>query len=208
MGGATAKSCLPLFRGGDHDSTRWIGMFYSFQLSLKSTKITLCSPTPFSSSKTPSAYWWSTLAPIAWAQAGLVMIIALLFCVDVKWQALHQSSSFPKHFHGIDRRHQTHLKTLWCDSWDIQVKVYLAVSRHYPAQPFCPIVVLAFVLGNFLVARICTWHHFLGVWLYSNYTIDHQNSERVLCLILPSCLVKSVSSTSILHCQSFLQECI
>ncbi len=46
MRGATAKSCLPLFRGRDPDSTRWIGMFYSFQLSLQSTKITLCSPTP------------------------------------------------------------------------------------------------------------------------------------------------------------------
>jgi hypothetical protein len=30
MGGATAKSCLPLFRGRDLDSTRWIGVFYSF----------------------------------------------------------------------------------------------------------------------------------------------------------------------------------
>ncbi len=65
-----------------------------------------------------------------------------------------------------------------------------------------------FALGNYLVAHICAWHHFLGVWLYSNYTIGHQNSERVLCLILPSRLVKSVSSVSILHCQSFLQECV
>ncbi len=84
----------------------------------------------------------------------------------------------------------------------------LAVSRHYPAQPFCPVLVLAFALGNFLVARIFVWHHFLGVWLYSNYTICHRHLERVLCLILPSHLVKSVSSTSILHCKSFLQECI
>jgi hypothetical protein len=36
--------------------------------------------------------------------------------------------------------------------------------------------------------------------LYSNYTIGHQNSERILCLILPSRLVESVSSASILHC--------
>ncbi len=136
------------------------------------------------------------------------MIITLLFCVDVKWQISHQSSLVPKLFHGIDRRHQLHLKTLWCDSWDIQVEVYLAVSRHCPAQPFRPVLVLTFALGNFLVACICTWHHFLGVRLYSNYIIGHQNSERVLCLILPSWLVKSVSSTSILCCQSYLWECI
>ncbi len=68
---------------------------------------------------------------------------------------------------------------------------------HYPAQPFRPVLVLAFVLGIFLVAHICAWRHFLGVQLYSNYTIGHQNLERVLCLILPCRLVKSVSSTSI-----------
>ncbi len=62
--------------------------------------------------------------------------------------------------------------------------------------------------GNFLVACICVWCHFLGVQLYSNYTIGHQNFERVLCLILPNHLVESVSSASILHCQSYLQECI
>ncbi len=59
------------------------------------------------------------------------------------------------------------------------------------------------LLANFLVACICTWRHFLGVQLYSNYTISHQIFERVLCLILPSRLVKSVSSASILRCQSF-----
>jgi hypothetical protein len=53
MGGATAKSCLPLFRGRDPDSTRWISVFYSFQLSLQSTKITLCSPTPIHFPKNP-----------------------------------------------------------------------------------------------------------------------------------------------------------
>ena len=134
------------------------------------------------------------------------MIITLLFCVDVKWQISHQSSLFLKLFHGIDGRHQIHLKTLWCESWDIQVKVNLAVSRHYPAQPFCPLLVLAFA-WHFLVACICAWRHFMEVWLYSNYNIGCQNFERVLCLILPSRLVKSVSS-AILHCQSYLRECI
>ncbi len=136
------------------------------------------------------------------------MIITLLLCVDVKWQISHQPSLFPKLFHGIDRLHQLHLKVPFCDSWDIQVKFSLAISRHYPAQPFRPVMVLAFVFGNFLVACICAWCHFLGVQLYSNYTIGHWNLERVLCLILPSHLIESVSSTSILHCQLFLRECV
>ncbi len=99
-------------------------------------------------------------------------------------------------------------KTLCCDSWDIQVKVYLTVSGHYPAQPFHSVLVIAFALDNSLVTRIWAWHHFLGVQLYSNYTIGHQNLKRVLCLFLPSRLVESVSSASILHCQPILWECI
>ncbi len=136
------------------------------------------------------------------------MIITLLFCVNVKWQISHQPSLFSKLFHGIDRLQQLHLKTPFCDSSDIQVKVFLAVLRHYPAQPFHTVLVLAFVLGNFLVPCIWACHHLLGVWLNSNYTIDHQNLERLLCLILPSHFVESVSSTSILDCQPSLQECI
>ncbi len=136
------------------------------------------------------------------------MFITLFVFVDVKWQISHQPSLFPKLFHGIDRLHQLHLKMPFCDSWDIQVKVSLTVSRHYPAQSFHLVLVLAFVLGNFLVARIRAWRHFLGIQLYSNYTIGHRNLERVPCLILPSRSVKSVSSTSILNCQPILQECI
>ncbi len=133
--------------------------------------------------------------------------ISLIFCVDVKWQISHQPSSISKLFHGIDRTHQLHLKTPFCDSWDIQVEVprgFKALS----CTTLCPVLVLAFVHGNFLVACICTWHHFLGVWLYSNYTIGHESLELVLCLILPSRLVESVSSTFILRCQPFLRECI
>ncbi len=87
-----------------------------------------------------------------------------------------------------------------------KVKVYLAISRHFPAHPFARSWCLH-LLGNFLVACICTWHHFLGVRLYSNYNIGCQKFKRVLCLILPSRLVKSVSS-AILCCQSYLRECV
>jgi hypothetical protein len=53
MGGATAKSCLSLFRGRDPNSTRLINVFYSIQQSLQSTKTTLCSPTPIQFPKNP-----------------------------------------------------------------------------------------------------------------------------------------------------------
>ncbi len=108
-----------------------------------------------------------------------------------------------------------------------KVKVYLAVSRHFSAQPFCLVLVLTFAwqlfsslhlhlapwswclhsLGNYLVACICAWRHFLGVQLYSNYNIGCRNFEGVLCLILPSHLVESVSF-AILRCQSYLRECV
>ncbi len=38
MGGATANSCLPHFRGSNPERTRWIGMFYFFQLPVQFTK--------------------------------------------------------------------------------------------------------------------------------------------------------------------------
>jgi hypothetical protein len=53
MGCATAKSFPPLFRGRYPDSTRLICMFYPCQLSVQSTKITLCSPTPIQFPKNP-----------------------------------------------------------------------------------------------------------------------------------------------------------
>jgi hypothetical protein len=88
-----------------------------------------------------------------------------------------------------------------------KVKVYLLVSRLILHNLFAWSWWLH-LLGNFLVSSICTWCHFLGVQLYSNYTIGCQNFERVLCLILSCCLAESVSSDSILCCQSYLQECI
>ncbi len=83
----------------------------------------------------------------------------------------------------------------------------LVVSRHYPAQPFCLVLVLAFGLGNFLVACICAWHHFLGVRLYSNYTIGRCNWKEYcawfcqaiwlnLFLLLLSCIVNLISESA------------
>ncbi len=136
------------------------------------------------------------------------MITTLLFVLMWNDKYLIKLLYFPNFFMALTED----TKFIWKHSDVIvetfKVKVYLVVLRHYPAQPFRPVLVLAFALGNFLVACICAWHHFLEVWLYSNYTIGHPNFERVLCLILPSPLVESVSSASILHCQSYLQECI
>ncbi len=84
------------------------------------------------------------------------MIKTLLFCVDVKWQISQQPSLF--------------LKLLLCH-WQItplsfwkhpvvivetfKVKVYFAVSRHFPAQPFCPVLVLAFAWQLFSSLHLC-----------------------------------------------------
>ncbi len=120
------------------------------------------------------------------------MIINLLFCVDVKWQISQQTSLFPKvllcHWQITPLSFWKHPVVI---VETFKVKVYHKVSRHFPAQPFCPILVLAFAWQLFSSFCICTWRHFLGVQLYSSSTIGCQNFERVLCLILPSHLVKS-----------------
>ncbi len=136
------------------------------------------------------------------------MIITLIFCVeDVKRQISQQPSLFPT-------RLLCHWQITPLSFWKhpvvivetFKVKVYLAVPRHFPAQPFCPVLVLAFAwqLFSSLHLRLAP---FLGVRLYSNYNIGCWNFERVLCLILPSHLVESVSS-AILSCQSYLWECV
>ncbi len=135
------------------------------------------------------------------------MIITLLFCVDVKWQISQQPSLFPKlllcHWQTTPLSFEPPL--LW---WLKQLRSK-SISRFqgiFLNNPFTQSWCLH-LLGNYLVACICAWCHFLGVWLYSNSNIGCQNFERVLCLILPSCLVQSVSF-AILCWQSYLRECI
>ncbi len=135
------------------------------------------------------------------------MIITLILCVDVKWQISQQPSLFSIlllwHWQIIPLSFWKHPVVI---VETFKVKVYLVGSSHFPAQPFCPVLVLAFAWQRFSSLH-CAWRHFLGVWLYSNYNIGHQNFERILCLILPSRLVESVSS-AILHCQSHLRKCV
>jgi hypothetical protein len=135
------------------------------------------------------------------------MIITLLFYVDVKWQISQQTSIFPKLllFHW-----QITPLSFWKHPVVIvetfKVKVYLAVSRHFPAQPFCPVLVLAFAwqlfsslhlrlalfLGSLIVLQLQYW--LLKFW--KSTVLDSANR-----------LVESVFS-AILRCQSYLQECV
>ncbi len=137
------------------------------------------------------------------------MITTLLFCVDVKWQISQQPSLFPKlllcHWQNTPNSFENTLLLWWLrHSRSKSISRCQGIILHNPfARSWC-----LHLVGNILVACICAWRHFLGVWLYSNYTIGHQNFEWVMCLILPSRLVQSVSSASILHCQSYLWECI
>ncbi len=103
------------------------------------------------------------------------MIITLIFCVDVKWQISQQPSLFLK----LSLWHwQITPLSFWKHPVVIvetfKVKVYLTVSRHFPAQPFCSVLVLAFAwqLFSSLHLRMAP---FLGRTLYSNSNIGHQN---------------------------------
>ncbi len=135
------------------------------------------------------------------------MILTLIFCVDVKWQISQQPSLFLK---LLLRHWQITPLSFWKYPIVIvatfKVKVYLAVSRHFPAQPFCLVLVLAFAWQLFSSLHLCL-APFLGSSIVLQSTIGHQNFERALCLIMPSCLVKSASSAILRH-QSYLQECV
>ncbi len=135
------------------------------------------------------------------------MIITLLFCVDVKWHISQQPSLIPKLL--LCHWRITPL-SFWKHSVVIvetfKVKVYLAVSRHFPVQPFCLVLVLAFAwqlfsslhlrlapfLGSLVVLQLQYWP--LKFW--KSTVLDSANR-----------LVKSVSF-AILHSQSYLWECI
>ncbi len=73
------------------------------------------------------------------------MIVTLLFCVDVKWQISQQLSLFPKlllcHWQITPLSFWKHPVVI---VETFKVNVYLVVSRYYPAQPFCPVMVLVF----------------------------------------------------------------
>ncbi len=55
-----------------------------------------------------------------------------------------------------------------------KVKIYLAVSRHYPAQPFCPVLVLAFAWQLFR-----TSHLRLAPFLGSSIVLQSHNWSKI-----------------------------
>ena len=135
------------------------------------------------------------------------MIITLLFCVDVKWQISQKTSLFPKlllcYWQITPLSFWKHPVVI---AETFKVKVYLEVSRRFPAQPFCLVLVLAFAwqlfsslhlrLAPFLGSSIVLQFHNWSLKFWKSTVLDSANS-----------LVESVSS-AILHCQSYLQGCI
>jgi hypothetical protein len=130
------------------------------------------------------------------------MIITLIFCVDVKWQ-ISQQPLFPKlllwHWQITPLSFWKHPVAI---VETFKVKVYLVVSRQFPAQPFCPVLVLTFALQLFSSLYL----HLAISWEFDCTPIPILVVKTLKEYCLPSCLVKSVSS-AILHCQSYLREC-
>ncbi len=135
------------------------------------------------------------------------MIITLLFCVDVKWQIFQQTSLFPKlllcHWQITPLSFWKHPVVI---VETFKVKVYLAISRHFPAQPFRLVLVLAFawqlfsslhlLLAPFLRSLIVLQLQYCLLKFWKSTVLDSANR-----------LVESVSS-AILRCQSYLRECV
>ncbi len=131
----------------------------------------------------------------------------LTFCVDVKWQISQQPSLFSNlllcHWQITPLSFWKHPVVI---VETFKVKVYLAVSRHFSPQTFCPVLVLAFAWQLF-----SSLHLRLAPFLGSSIVLQFQYwlSKFWKSTVLDSAnrLVKSVSS-AILHCQSYLQECV
>ncbi len=226
-GGDTAKSVSSLSWGRVPDSSPWILFLFIIYNYCSVYWTTHCSPpvlfrhsrtlsahwrsTSSTPPRIPSAYWQSTLASIAFfvkvSLGRACNDYNLTYCVDVKWQISQQLSLIPKlllcHWQTSPLSFENSLLWWLRHSRSKSILQFQGIFLHNPFAWSCCL----HLLGNFLVACICVWCHFLEVRLYSNYIIGCQNFERVLCLILPSCLVKSVSF-AILCCQSYLRECI
>ncbi len=177
-GGDTAKRVCSSSRGRVPDSSPWIVFCLFFTTTVQFTEQpSVCPPALFRRSRTllsadwrstsstpprtPSAYWWSTPAPIALfvkvSPGRACNDYNLNCCVDVKWQISQQPSLFPK---LLLWHCQITPLLFWKHPIVIvetfKVKVYLVVLRHFSAQPFCLVLVLAFAwqLFNSLHLRL------------------------------------------------------
>ncbi len=189
--GDTSKSVCSLSRGRVPDSSPWF--FFVFFYNYCSVYWTiLCLPpalfrrsrtlsahwrsTSSTLPRTPSAYWKSTLAPIA-----LFVKVSLgRTCNDYNhnflcWCELTNLSATFFISQTFPLSLTEHARFIWKHSVVIvetfKVKVYLVISRHYPAQPFCLVLVLTFAwqlfsslhlhlapfLGSSIVLRFQFW---------------------------------------------------
>ncbi len=125
----------------------------------------------------------------------------------MKWQISHQPFLFSKLFHGINRTPQLHLKTPFCDSWDIKVKVpcsFKALSCTtllpglgaciYAWQFFrCSHLHLAPFLESWIVIQLHNWLSKIwkesSAWFYQAIWLN-------LFLLLLSCIVNLSSESA------------
>ncbi len=164
-GGDTAKSVCSLSRGRVPDSSPWIVFLYIFYNYCSVYWTTLClSPTLFRCSRTLSAHWHSTSSTFPrtlsayWRSTPATIAIFVKVspsraCNDYNviflcWCEMTNLSSTFFISQNFPLSLTEHTKIIWKHPVVIvetfKVKIYLAVSRHYPAQPFCPVLVLAF----------------------------------------------------------------
>ncbi len=189
-GGDTAKSVCSLSRGMVPDSLPWIlFLFIIYNLCLVYWT-SLCLPlalfrrsrtlsahwrsTSSTPPRTPSAYWQSTPAPIAL----FVKVSPGRACNDynitfLRWCEMTNLSAtfYISQTFALSLTDNT--KFIWSHPVVIvetfKVKVYLVVSRHFPAQPFCPVLVLAFAWQFF-----SSLHLRLMPFLGSSYVLKLQ----------------------------------
>ncbi len=151
----------------------------------------------------PGSYCAFPLGKLGW---GLQCLYHYFLC----WCELTNNLIYLLYLPNFYMALTEHTNFIWKQpsvSWDIQVKVPCSFKA-LSCTTLLPGLGAHICAWQLLAACICAWRHFLGVRLYSNYTIGHRHLERVMCLILPSHLVEFVSSTSIFCCQSFLWECV
>ncbi len=134
------------------------------------------------------------------------MIMTLLFCVDVKWQISQQTSLFHKlllcHWQIIPLSFWKHPVVI---VETFKVKVYLVVSRHFPAQPFCPVLVLAFAWQLF-----GSLHLRLAPFLGSSIVLQLQywSSKFQKSTVLDSAKLFGQICSFCYIALSYLQECV
>ncbi len=164
-GGDTAKSVYSPPRGRVPDSSPWILFLFIIYIYCSVYWTTLCLPpalfrrsrtlsahwrsTSSTPPRTPSAYWQSTPAPITL----FVKVSPDRACNDhnltfLCWCEMTNFSAtfFISQTFALSLTDNT--MVIWKLSVVIvetfKVKIYLVVLRHFPAQPFCLVLVLAF----------------------------------------------------------------